>query len=157
MSGQSQTERFTDSRNYCSMEFISPEQLRLDGRRPKELRQLQCEIGVLGQQADGSATFSMGNTKARLQHQHTQTRSSAAGRGLLHVPGTCRSWPQSLAPNRLAPGPLRSMAWPRCAVSMLWPLLAQVSLQQPSECARLQRLHLWACSLRLLFALQHRH
>eukprot|EP00891_Asterochloris_glomerata_P004359 jgi/Astpho2/4359/fgenesh1_pm.00066_%23_5_t len=45
------------------MEFISPEQLRLDGRRPKELRQLQCEIGVLGQQADGSATFSMGNTK----------------------------------------------------------------------------------------------
>ena len=51
-----------------SMEFISPEQLRLDGRRPKELRQLQCEIGVLGQQADGSATFSMGNTKARLEH-----------------------------------------------------------------------------------------
>ncbi len=50
------------------MEFISPEQLRLDGRRPKELRQLQCEIGVLGQQADGSATFSMGNTKARLKH-----------------------------------------------------------------------------------------
>lgn len=70
MSGQSQTAVWApDSRrhNIC-MEFISPEQLRLDGRRPKELRQLQCEIGVLGQQADGSATFSMGNTKARLKH-----------------------------------------------------------------------------------------
>lgn len=44
------------------MEFVSPEGLRLDGRRPKELRQLKAELGVL-QSADGSATFQMGNTK----------------------------------------------------------------------------------------------
>ena len=46
------------------MEFLSPEGLRLDGRRPKELRQLQCELGVLDS-ADGSAMFTMGNTKVR--------------------------------------------------------------------------------------------
>lgn len=44
------------------MEFVSPEGLRLDGRRPRELRALKCEFGVLAS-ADGSATFEMGNTK----------------------------------------------------------------------------------------------
>eukprot|EP00270_Netrium_digitus_P005346 TRINITY_DN17031_c0_g1_i3.p1 TRINITY_DN17031_c0_g1~~TRINITY_DN17031_c0_g1_i3.p1 ORF type:complete len:235 (-),score=62.80 TRINITY_DN17031_c0_g1_i3:176-880(-) len=46
------------------MEFISPEGLRLDGRRPHELRQLKCEVGVL-EKADGSAYFEMGNTKVK--------------------------------------------------------------------------------------------
>ena len=46
------------------MEFLSPEGLRLDGRRPKELRKLHCEVGTLGE-ADGSATFDMGNTKVQ--------------------------------------------------------------------------------------------
>ncbi|KAL2632448.1 hypothetical protein R1flu_017134 [Riccia fluitans] len=65
------------------MDFISPEGLRLDGRRPLELRQLQAEIGVV-EKADGSATFEMGNTKviavvygprevqSRSQQQHDQ-------------------------------------------------------------------------------------
>jgi exosome complex RNA-binding protein Rrp42 (RNase PH superfamily) len=44
------------------MEYISPEGLRQDGRRPQELRQLKCEIGVLTK-ADGSAIFEMGSTK----------------------------------------------------------------------------------------------
>ncbi|XP_057533675.1 exosome complex component RRP41 homolog [Amaranthus tricolor] len=44
------------------MEFISPEGLRLDGRRPLEMRQLRAEIGVVSK-ADGSAVFEMGNTK----------------------------------------------------------------------------------------------
>mmetsp|Transcript_11432 Transcript_11432/g.20163 ORF Transcript_11432/g.20163 Transcript_11432/m.20163 type:complete len:245 (-) Transcript_11432:375-1109(-) len=44
------------------MEFVSPEGLRLDGRRPGELRRLGCELSVL-QAADGSAIFEMGNTK----------------------------------------------------------------------------------------------
>lgn len=44
------------------MEFVSPEGLRLDGRRPNELRQIKAELGVL-QSADGSAIFEMGNTK----------------------------------------------------------------------------------------------
>ncbi|TXG59153.1 hypothetical protein EZV62_016982 [Acer yangbiense] len=44
------------------MEFVSPEGLRLDGRRPTEMRQLRAEIGVISK-ADGSAMFEMGNTK----------------------------------------------------------------------------------------------
>ncbi|CAM6012783.1 unnamed protein product [Sphagnum compactum] len=44
------------------MEFISPEGLRLDGRRPHEMRQLHAEVGVVAK-ADGSALFEMGNTK----------------------------------------------------------------------------------------------
>ncbi len=45
------------------MEFVSPEGLRVDGRRPQELRALQCKFGVLGA-CDGSALFQAGNTKA---------------------------------------------------------------------------------------------
>ncbi|MEW5310182.1 MAG: hypothetical protein WDW38_002003 [Sanguina aurantia] len=44
------------------MEFVSPEGLRLDGRRPRELRRLACELDVLSS-ASGSATFTVGNTK----------------------------------------------------------------------------------------------
>lgn len=41
---------------------MNPEGLRLDGRRPVEMRQLRAEIGVISR-ADGSAVFEMGNTK----------------------------------------------------------------------------------------------
>lgn len=51
------------------MEFVSPEGLRLDGRRPKEVRQLKAELGVLPA-ADGSASFEMGNTKVRPRRRH---------------------------------------------------------------------------------------
>ena len=34
----------------------------MDGRRPPELRKLQCQIGVL-KQADGSSFLEQGNTK----------------------------------------------------------------------------------------------
>lgn len=44
------------------MEYVNPEGLRLDGRRPMEMRQLRTEIGVVSR-ADGSASFEMGNTK----------------------------------------------------------------------------------------------
>lgn len=44
------------------MEFVSPEGLRLDGRRPKELRRLACELGCLSH-TDGSAMLQMGNTQ----------------------------------------------------------------------------------------------
>ena len=47
------------------MEFVNPEGLRQDGRRPKELRQLSCQLGVLAK-ADGSAMFEMGNTKVSM-------------------------------------------------------------------------------------------
>ena len=36
--------------------------LRIDGRRPNELRKLTCKLGVL-HQADGSAFLEQGNTK----------------------------------------------------------------------------------------------
>ncbi|KMZ72180.1 Exosome complex component RRP41 [Zostera marina] len=44
------------------MEFVNLQGIRLDGRRPKELRQLCAEIGVVSK-ADGSAAFEMGNTR----------------------------------------------------------------------------------------------
>ncbi|MED6220659.1 Exosome complex component rrp41 [Stylosanthes scabra] len=44
------------------MEYVSPEGLRLDGRRPMEMRQIRAEIGAVSR-ADGSAIFEMGNTK----------------------------------------------------------------------------------------------
>lgn len=46
------------------MEFVSPEGLRIDGRRPRELRRISCQLDVLTN-ADGSAIFEMGNTKVR--------------------------------------------------------------------------------------------
>ena len=36
--------------------------LRVDGRRPPELRKLQCQLGVF-KQADGSALLEQGNTR----------------------------------------------------------------------------------------------
>ncbi|CAN6469405.1 unnamed protein product [Victoria cruziana] len=44
------------------MEYVSPEGLRLDGRRAMEMRQLRAEIGIIAR-ADGYAAFEMGNTK----------------------------------------------------------------------------------------------
>eukprot|EP00730_Choanoeca_flexa_P015852 TRINITY_DN7373_c0_g1_i1.p1 TRINITY_DN7373_c0_g1~~TRINITY_DN7373_c0_g1_i1.p1 ORF type:complete len:244 (+),score=22.40 TRINITY_DN7373_c0_g1_i1:123-854(+) len=43
-------------------EYINPEGLRQDGRRPKELRQLRVKLGVFPS-ADGSAYLEQGNTK----------------------------------------------------------------------------------------------
>ena len=44
-------------------EWVSPEGLRQDGRRAKELRRVVATLGVLPH-ADGSARLEMGNTKA---------------------------------------------------------------------------------------------
>ncbi|KAJ1519485.1 hypothetical protein ONE63_004771 [Megalurothrips usitatus] len=44
------------------MELLSDQGLRLDGRRPDELRNIRCKIGVFSQ-ADGSAYIEQGNTK----------------------------------------------------------------------------------------------
>lgn len=43
-------------------EYVSPEGLRLDGRRPHEMRHMHAVVGVVPS-ADGSALFHMGNTK----------------------------------------------------------------------------------------------
>eukprot|EP00794_Sanderia_malayensis_P003569 gene3569-4073_t len=47
----------------AGLELISPEGLRMDGRKPDELRRLVCKVGVY-QQPDGSAVVEHGNTKA---------------------------------------------------------------------------------------------
>eukprot|EP00824_Muranothrix_gubernata_P017771 TRINITY_DN3627_c0_g1_i1.p1 TRINITY_DN3627_c0_g1~~TRINITY_DN3627_c0_g1_i1.p1 ORF type:complete len:254 (+),score=27.15 TRINITY_DN3627_c0_g1_i1:1-762(+) len=44
------------------LEYLTPEGLRLDGRRPLEVRTIRCKIGLFSQ-ADGSAYVEMGNTK----------------------------------------------------------------------------------------------
>jgi exosome complex component RRP41 len=36
--------------------------LRIDGRKPNELRKIECEVGIFAG-ADGSASLSQGNTK----------------------------------------------------------------------------------------------
>eukprot|EP01068_Selenidium_serpulae_P009294 Selendium_serpulae@DN5199_c0_g1_i3.p1 len=46
-----------------SHDFISPEGLRLDGRRAHEIRTLRCKVGDVTVQADGSAYIEMGQTK----------------------------------------------------------------------------------------------
>lgn len=43
-------------------DLVSEQGLRLDGRRPNELRKIKCHMGVF-KQADGSAYLEMGNTK----------------------------------------------------------------------------------------------
>eukprot|EP00920_Eleutheroschizon_duboscqi_P039550 GHVT01095066.1.p1 GENE.GHVT01095066.1~~GHVT01095066.1.p1 ORF type:complete len:270 (+),score=37.56 GHVT01095066.1:624-1433(+) len=45
------------------LEYISPDGYRLDARRTLELRTLQCRIGGLAPNADGSAYVEQGNTK----------------------------------------------------------------------------------------------
>ena len=45
------------------MELLSDQGFRVDGRRPHELRKIQCRMGVF-RQADGSAYIEQGNTKA---------------------------------------------------------------------------------------------
>ena len=42
--------------------LLSDEGFRIDGRRPNELRRIQCRMGVF-EQADGSAYIEHGNTK----------------------------------------------------------------------------------------------
>ncbi len=44
------------------VELISPEGLRIDGRRQTEMRNYFARIGTIGQ-ADGSAYLEMGHTK----------------------------------------------------------------------------------------------
>ncbi len=49
-------------RGMSRQEYVSPEGLRLDGRRPGEVRRVRCSLGVLAR-ADGSAMYEQGNTR----------------------------------------------------------------------------------------------
>lgn len=46
----------------AGQELLSDQNFRLDGRKPQELRRIQCNLGVFNQ-ADGSAYLEQGNTK----------------------------------------------------------------------------------------------
>jgi len=46
----------------AGFELLADQGLRIDGRRPNELRKIQCKLGVFNQ-ADGSAYLEQGNTK----------------------------------------------------------------------------------------------
>jgi exosome complex component RRP41 len=69
----------THTPEMAGLEYLSPEGLRVDGRRPPELRKLQCRLGV-SRQADGSAYLEQGNTKvlATVYGPHDVSRKSQA-------------------------------------------------------------------------------
>ena len=46
----------------AGLELLSDQGFRVDGRRPHELRKIQCRLSVF-KQADGSAYIEQGNTK----------------------------------------------------------------------------------------------
>jgi len=46
----------------AGLQLLSEYGLRVDGRRPNELRQIRCKLGVFNQ-PDGSAYLEQGNTK----------------------------------------------------------------------------------------------
>jgi exosome complex component RRP41 len=46
----------------AGLELLSDQGFRIDGRKPHELRKIECSMGVFTQ-ADGSAYVEQGNTK----------------------------------------------------------------------------------------------
>ncbi|ALC38400.1 Ski6 [Drosophila busckii] len=66
------------------MELLSEQGLRLDGRRPHELRHIKCKLGVF-EQPDGSAYMEQGNTKvlAAVYGPHQAKSKKAEGNDLV--------------------------------------------------------------------------
>ncbi|CAH2058162.1 unnamed protein product, partial [Iphiclides podalirius] len=63
-------------------DLLSSQGLRLDGRRPNELRRIRCKLGVFTQ-PDGSAYLEQGNTKVLAAvygpHQASKSKTSTEG------------------------------------------------------------------------------
>ena len=53
----------------AKIEYINLEGLRVDGRRPNEIRNLRFQLGI-GDRADGTCYFEQGNTKVRAAALH---------------------------------------------------------------------------------------
>eukprot|EP00320_Phaeocystis_rex_P006591 CAMPEP_0119065786 /NCGR_PEP_ID=MMETSP1178-20130426/8519_1 /TAXON_ID=33656 /ORGANISM="unid sp, Strain CCMP2000" /LENGTH=244 /DNA_ID=CAMNT_0007047335 /DNA_START=28 /DNA_END=762 /DNA_ORIENTATION=+ len=68
-------------------EILSPEGLRLDGRRPSEIRRLRCRLSA-EPKADGSAYLEQGNTKVLVTvcgpHEVSSQRKAQHDRAVLH-------------------------------------------------------------------------
>ena len=75
----------TSSRRF---EFLSPEGLRIDGRRAGEARLLRCRMGAMPD-ADGSAYLELGNTKVLVSVRGPREASRRAkGGGAIHERAT---------------------------------------------------------------------
>lgn len=60
------------------MELLSPEGLRQDGRRARELRKFNIAIDRV-ENADGSAVFELGNTKVLFASKSMSSRLQLSG------------------------------------------------------------------------------
>ncbi|KAK2171791.1 hypothetical protein NP493_1028g00048 [Ridgeia piscesae] len=67
----------------AGMELLSDEGFRIDGRRPNELRRIQCRMGVFAQ-ADGSAYIEHGNTKVLAAVYGPHDIQGSKGRAAVH-------------------------------------------------------------------------
>ena len=67
-------------------QLLSDQGLRIDGRKPNELRRIKCSLGVFAQ-ADGSAYLEQGNTKvlAAVYGPHEVTTVSYNFKSNLHI------------------------------------------------------------------------
>lgn len=76
-------------------DLLSSQGLRLDGRRPNELRRIHCKLGVFTQ-PDGSAYLEQGNTKvlAAVYGPH-QVRILYQSQSLVFPPIDCPSLPSA--------------------------------------------------------------
>ena len=94
-------------------EVLSPEGLRLDGRRPGEIRRLRCQLSA-EPKADGSAYLEQGNTKVLVTvcgpHEVSSQRKAQHDRAVLHCTysalpfsaGQHKSHPSRTADSELA-------------------------------------------------------
>lgn len=75
-------------------DLLSSQGLRLDGRRPNELRRIRCKLGVFTQ-PDGSAYLEQGNTKvlAAVYGPHQVNRSSQVYHLIHEYSFTCMKYP----------------------------------------------------------------
>ncbi|KAI8895269.1 ribosomal protein S5 domain 2-type protein [Globomyces pollinis-pini] len=80
------------------IELISPEGLRVDGRRAGELRRFYSKIGSI-QQADGSAYVEMGNTKVIVGVYGPKEQSKGADRSMINVEFNIASFASSSSKN----------------------------------------------------------
>ena len=113
-------------------EWVTPEGLRGDGRRARELRRLRVELGVLPH-ADGSACVEMGNTKVRrgrrgegARRERRSPPASHAFDAFFTTLSPPRSWPPSLARACLPVAPWPATPPWTCGASLLRPRLPQV-------------------------------
>ena len=69
------------------VDYLSPEGLRVDGRRPNEARLLRCRMGAQAASVDGSCYFEQGHTKVLVSvcgPKEASKRKTDGARGMLH-------------------------------------------------------------------------